>query len=269
MCLECGCSETEGVTIDGDPIDAKEHKHHHRHDHQGDHHHHHEHDNSHSDGDAREIAIKQNILEKNDHIAEHNRQHLRSLGVFSMNWISAPGSGKTALLECMIREYGAKLPIFVIEGDQQTDNDSRRIVDAGAKALQINTGAACHLDAEMIHRALHKVDLGESRLLVIENVGNMVCPTAYDLGEDLKVAIVSSPEGEDKPVKYPDLILAADVLLINKTDLIPYLDFDLENCVRLAKQVNPQITIFPVSAKTGEGFKAFFDWFCQKADLQL
>lgn len=261
MCLECGCSETDQVTIDGKPANrghsGHDHDHHHGHDHHHDHDHHHE--------GGREISIKQEILHKNNHIAEHNRVHLSSLGVFSMNWISAPGSGKTALLERLIKDYGSDLPIFVIEGDQQTDNDSRRIKEAGAGALQINTGAACHLDAEMIHQALHQTDLSGRKLLVIENVGNMVCPTAYDLGENLKVAIVSCPEGDDKPIKYPDLIMSADVLLINKIDLIPYLDFDLERCIDFSRKVNPQIMIFPVSAKTGEGVKAFYDWVATRA----
>ncbi|MBU2511598.1 hydrogenase nickel incorporation protein HypB [bacterium] len=255
MCLECGCSETDGVTIDGKPVGYDDHHHH-------DHDHHHDHS---SGTGAREISIKQEILHKNNHIAQHNREHLAAKGIFSMNWISAPGSGKTALLERLIRDFGSDLPMFVIEGDQQTDNDARRIQEAGANAMQINTGAACHLDAEMIHRALHKADLQDCQLLVIENVGNMVCPTAYDLGENLKVAIISCPEGEDKPVKYPDLIMVADVLLINKVDLIPYLDFNLENCITLAKKVNSQVNIFPISAKTGEGVKEFYEWVCKKA----
>ncbi len=258
MCLECGCSETDQITIDGKPIEPGNH--HHSHDHK---HHHHTHDHQHED--AREISIKQNILHKNNHIAEHNREHLAARNIFTMNWISAPGSGKTAMLERLIKDYGAELPMFVIEGDQQTDNDSQRIQKAGAGAMQINTGAACHLDAEMIHQALHRAELKDTRLLVIENVGNMVCPTAYDLGENIKVAIVSCPEGEDKPIKYPDLILAADVLLINKIDLIPYLDFSLDRCLELSRKVNPQISIFPVSAKTGEGVKDFYDWLADKA----
>lgn len=266
MCLDCGCSETDQVTIDGKPLEKKDHTHHHSHDHHHhehghDHHHHHHHHGE----ETREISIKQDILHKNNHIAEHNREHLRSQGVFTMNWISAPGSGKTALLERIIKDYSSKIPMYVIEGDQQTDNDSKRIEQAGAEALQINTGAACHLDAEMIHQALHKIDLKERKLLVIENIGNMVCPTAYDLGENLKVAIVSCPEGEDKPVKYPDLILAADVLLINKIDLIPYLDFNLDRCIELSRKVNPQIAIFPISAKTGEGVEDFCKWFTEKA----
>ncbi len=237
MCLECGCSETDEVTIDGKPVGH-------------DHHHHHTHDHSASEG-TREISIKQEILHKNNHIAQHNRDHLAEKGVFSMNWISAPGSGKTAMLERLIRDFGSDLPFFVIEGDQQTDNDSRRIQEAGADAMQINTGAACHLDAEMIHQALHRADLKDGQLLVIENVGNMVCPTAYDLGENIKVSLVSCPEGEDKPLKYPDLIMVADVLLINNNDLIPCPDFNLDVCIAYAIKVNPQISAFPASAKPG------------------
>ncbi len=252
MCLECGCSETEEITIDGKTLN------------QADHHHHHHHDKKPAGDSSREISIKQDILHKNNHIALHNREHLKAKGIFSMNWISAPGSGKTALLERLITDYGADMSFSVIEGDQQTENDAERIRKAGANALQINTGAACHLDAEMVHHALHKIDLTDTRLLIIENVGNMVCPTAYDLGEDLKVSLISSPEGEDKPIKYPDLILASDVLLINKIDLIPYLDFNLENCISFARKVNPQITIFPVSAKTGEGVDKFFSWVTDK-----
>ncbi len=249
MCLDCGCAETGDVKIDGQKME------HHHHD---DTHHDHSHHTESKSG--REISIQQDILSKNNELAQHNREHLQAHETFCMNWISAPGSGKTALLERIIQDYGAELPISVIEGDQQTDNDARRIVKAGADAVQINTGAACHLDANMIHHALHRINLQHTRLLVIENVGNMVCPTAYDLGEDLKVAIISAPEGEDKPVKYPDLLLTANVLLINKVDLIPYLDFNLENCIALSRKVNPQIQIFPVSAKTGEGIPAFYDW---------
>jgi hydrogenase nickel incorporation protein HypB len=250
MCLDCGCSETGEVKIDGQKME-----HHHDHD---DTHHDHSHHTAGKSG--REISIQRDILSKNNELAQHNREHLQAHKTFCMNWISAPGSGKTALLERIIQDYSTELPISVIEGDQQTDNDAQRIMKAGADAVQINTGAACHLDANMIHHALHRINLQQTRLLVIENVGNMVCPTAYDLGEDLKVAIISAPEGEDKPAKYPDLLLTANVLLINKVDLIPYLDFSLENCIALSKKVNPRIQIFPVSAKTGEGIPAFYDW---------
>ncbi|MCP4754843.1 MAG: hydrogenase nickel incorporation protein HypB [Proteobacteria bacterium] len=260
MCLECGCAETGEILIDGKPLDHSEH------------HHHHHLDESQTDrghGPApREISIQRNILEKNDRIAQHNREHLAVKNVFSMNWISAPGSGKTALLERLITDFGSEFSFSVIEGDQQTDNDAQRIRRAGADAVQINTGAACHLDAEMIHHALHRIELDDTGILIIENVGNMVCPAAYDLGEMLKVAVISCPEGEDKPIKYPDLLLASHVLLVNKIDLIPHLDFSLENCIAFAKNVNPEISIFPVSAKTREGVDAFFKWLTEKFGLQ-
>ncbi len=259
MCQDCGCLEADQTKIDGKPLAVMSHAHPHDHSHQHDHLHH----MKEADGTGREISIKQNILQKNNQIAQHNREHFAQHHVFSMNWISAPGSGKTALLERMVEDLGHELSIAVIEGDQQTDNDAARIRQAGAEAVQINTGAACHLDAEMVHQALHKLPLQQNSLLVIENVGNMVCPTAYDLGEHLKLSIISCTEGEDKPLKYPDLLLTAQVLLINKIDLMPYLDFDLDQCIQWAKQINPEITIFPVSAKTKEGLPAFYEWLQQ------
>lgn len=256
MCLECGCSKVEAVMIDGKEMPAGLHRpeaavpsHHHA-------------------DSSRKISLERDILHKNNHIAHHNRQLLLAKRVVCANFISAPGSGKTALLERLIADHGAGLRISVIEGDQQTDNDARRIRNAGAMAVQINTGSACHLDAEMIHQALDRIDLDETRLLVIENVGNMVCPTAYDLGETFKVAVISCPEGDDKPEKYPDLLLASDVLLINKTDLIPYLNFDLEKCTGLAKKINPNLKIFPVSAQTGEGLDTFYGWMIREFSLE-
>ena len=240
MCTECGCGVPDQTTIEGQHLD-----HHHT-------------------PRSKEINIVQDILQRNNQLAKHNREHLQAQNVYSMNWISAPGSGKTALLEKIIQDYGNSLQISVIEGDQQTANDAERIRMAGAEAIQINTGSACHLDAEMIHQALHKIDLTKTKLLIIENVGNMVCPTAYDLGEELKLAVISTPEGEDKPVKYPDLLLTAQVLLINKTDLLSVLDFDLKLCIENAGKINPSLQIFPVSAKTGEGIAEFVTWIQQK-----
>lgn len=253
MCQECGCLEIDKVTIDGKSPESMESL-------EKTYHHPHVHESSSSSPGSQVISIKEEILHKNNHIAAHNREHLAKQKIFCMNWVSAPGSGKTAILERMIHDLKKTLPIAVIEGDQQTDRDTQRILQTGTPALQINTGAACHLDAEMIHQALHQMNLETIRLLMIENVGNMVCPTAYDLGEYLKVAVISCPEGEDKPVKYPDLLLNARVLLINKIDLLPFLDFDLDQCVNLARKVNPMIAIFPVSARTGEGFEEFYDW---------
>jgi hydrogenase nickel incorporation protein HypB len=213
---------------------------------------------------TREVIIQQDILAGNNRIAARNRVFLQSRGLCCLNWISAPGSGKTALLERIIRHGGLQVPIAVVEGDQQTDADAARIRATGALAVQINTGAACHLDAEMVHRALHRMNPQGPGWLMIENVGNMVCPTAFDLGEDLKIAVISCPEGDDKPIKYPDLLVAAQVLLINKIDLLPYLDFDLAKCRAQAEQINPQLAVFPVSAKTGEGVPEFITWLTQQ-----
>ncbi|MCP4295034.1 MAG: hydrogenase nickel incorporation protein HypB [Proteobacteria bacterium] len=260
MCVDCGCGLPGETTIDGIPADHQHTHHSHNHDHGHDHSHQHHQINEPHHESSKKIEIIQDILQRNNQIAIHNRQHLQTQNTYSMNWISAPGSGKTALLEKIIKDYGKELSISVIEGDQQTANDAERIRKAGASAIQINTGSACHLDANMIHEALHKIDLIKTDLLIIENVGNMVCPTAYDLGESIKLAVISTPEGEDKPVKYPDLLLTAKVLLINKTDLLSVLDFNLDDCINNAKKVNPSIRIFPVSAKTGEGIPDFVAW---------
>ncbi len=214
--------------------------------------------------DGRQISLGQDILSLNNDIANHNRHHLQEKGIFCLNIISAPGSGKTSLLERLARDYGNKLTMAVIVGDQQTDNDQQRIAAAGLNAVQITTGAACHLDARMVHQAMHDLDLSDTKLLIIENIGNMVCPTAYDLGEDLRVAVVSTPEGEDKPAKYPDLILSSDVLLINKVDLLPYVTFNMDECCSQARRLKPGLEIFPVSASTGDGMAAFWHWLTAK-----
>ena len=180
--------------------------------------------------ETRQVSLGQDILALNNELANHNREHLQKQGIFCINIISAPGSGKTSLLERLGKDYSNKLNMAVIVGDQQTDNDQKRLQESGLNAVQINTGAACHLDARMVHQAMHDLDMSTTKLLIIENIGNMVCPTAYDLGEDVRVAVVSTPEGEDKPAKYPDLILSSDVLLINKVDLLPYVNFDMDAC---------------------------------------
>ena len=213
---------------------------------------------------ASKISLGQDILSLNNEIAAHTRRDLKQDGIFCLNIISAPGSGKTALLERLGRDYGQEMTMAVIVGDQQTDNDQQRLQGAGLNAVQINTGAACHLDARMVHGAMHALDLSTTKMLIIENIGNMVCPTAYDLGEDLRVAMVSTPEGEDKPAKYPDLILSSDVLLINKVDLLPYIDFNMAECCSQARLLKPGLEIFPVSATTGEGMAEFWHWLTEK-----
>ncbi len=209
---------------------------------------------------ARMVKIEQDILGKNDQLAALNRQRLADLGVFAVNLVSSPGSGKTTLLAATV---GALLPaqkVAVIEGDQQTANDADRIRAAGAPAIQVNTGKGCHLDAAMVGRALDKLPLESGAVLFIENVGNLVCPAAFDLGEAHKVAVLSVTEGEDKPLKYPDMFRAADLMLLNKVDLLPYLNFDVEQCIAYARQVNPEIRVIQVSATKGEGMAEWLDW---------
>ncbi|HRP74029.1 MAG TPA: hydrogenase nickel incorporation protein HypB [Rhodocyclaceae bacterium] len=209
------------------------------------------------------IRIERDILGKNDALAAVNRRALEARGIFALNLVSSPGSGKTTLLVRTIRELADSVPVAVIEGDQQTECDSERIRETGAPALQINTGKGCHLDADMVGRGLSKLVPVDDSLLFIENVGNLVCPAAFDLGEAHKVAILSVTEGEDKPLKYPDMFAAADLMLLNKIDLLPYVSFDIERAVEYAHRVNPRLTVMRVSATTGEGFDAWLAWIRQ------
>lgn len=209
---------------------------------------------------ARMITIEQNILSKNNAYAAANRQWLAERGIFAINLVSSPGSGKTTLLAETIRQLNATHPVFVVEGDQQTSNDAERIRASGAPAIQINTGKGCHLDAHMVGKALQSLAPCDASLLLIENVGNLVCPAAFDLGEAHKVAILSVTEGEDKPIKYPDMFAAADLMVLNKIDLLPYLDFDMEACMAYARRVNPNIQILQLSARSGEGLPLWLDW---------
>jgi hydrogenase nickel incorporation protein HypB len=209
---------------------------------------------------ARMVRIEQDILAKNDQIAAGNRQRLSDRGVFALNLVSSPGSGKTTLLAASIRTLMPAQAVAVIEGDQQTTHDAERIRAAGAPAIQVNTGKGCHLDAAMVERALERLPLPSGGVLFIENVGNLVCPAAFDLGEACKVAVLSVTEGEDKPLKYPDMFRAARLLLLNKVDLLPYLNFDVEQCIAYARQVNPEIEVMQVSATTGQGMDAWLAW---------
>ena len=209
---------------------------------------------------ARHIAIEQDILAGNDAQAARNRQRLAAAGVFALNLVSGPGSGKTTLLVSTIEGLAGELPLAVVEGDQQTSRDAERIRATGAPAVQINTGKGCHLDARMLERALDTLALENSGLLLIENVGNLVCPAAFDLGEAHKVVILSVTEGEDKPIKYPDMFRAANLMLLNKCDLLPYLSFDVAQAEAFARQVNPDIRILHVSATRGDGMDAWLDW---------
>lgn len=233
---------------DVDPL----HGHTHAHDHPHDHNHGSEHGTS--------ITLEQDILAKNQLLAERNRGWLAGRSILALNLMSSPGAGKTTLLERTIHDLGATLPLTVIEGDQATLNDAERIRATGARVVQVNTGTGCHLDAEMASRALTQLDPPMHSVLMIENVGNLVCPALFDLGERAKVLILSVTEGEDKPIKYPHMFRACSLLLLNKIDLLPYLRFDVERCIDYARRVNPQIEILQVSAQSGEGMEAWYGW---------
>jgi hydrogenase nickel incorporation protein HypB len=213
------------------------------------------------------ITLEQKVLAKNDLIAGHNRQSLAERAILALNLTSSPGAGKTTLLERTIRELGDDLPVAVIEGDQETLLDAERIHAAGARAVQVNTGAGCHLDADMVHRALHALNPERKSVLFIENVGNLVCPALFDLGEHSKVVVISVTEGQDKPLKYPHMFAAAGLVLINKIDLVPYVNFDLETCFGYARSVNPGVQILPISATRGDGLEAWYDWIHKEIGL--
>jgi hydrogenase nickel incorporation protein HypB len=261
MCTTCGCG-TDQVTIDG-----KTHSHGHDHDHDHDHghdHHHHEHGPAHSHaagvGADRAVAVETAILAKNDAEANANRRGFTAGGILALNLVSSPGSGKTTLLVETIKRLSGDIPIAVIEGDQQTSNDADRIRATGTKAVQVNTGKGCHLDAHMVGHALEALGPAQDSVLMIENVGNLVCPAAFDLGEAHKVVVLSVTEGEDKPLKYPDMFAAADLMLLNKCDLLPHLAFDADLCEANARRINPAIQVLRVSALKGEGLDAWLDW---------
>jgi len=206
------------------------------------------------------VAVEQDILAKNDAYAAANRQRLADLGILALNLVSSPGSGKTSLLTATLQRLKGKVPLAVVEGDQQTSNDADRIRETGVRALQINTGKGCHLDAHMVGHALDHLALEKDSVLFIENVGNLVCPAAFDLGEAHKVAILSVTEGEDKPIKYPDMFAASDLMVLNKIDLLPYVPFDVDKCIEYARRVNPNIEVLQVSALKGDGMNQWLDW---------
>ncbi|HGY3147223.1 TPA: hydrogenase nickel incorporation protein HypB [Morganella morganii] len=262
---------------------AHAHDHHHSHDHEHAHDHGHDHDHAaafapvidkdnmhygmgeagtHAPGltQKRMVQIEMGVLDKNNQIAVHNREHLQEQGILALNLVSSPGSGKTTLLTRTLNYLKDKVPCAVIEGDQQTTNDAERIRATGVPAIQVNTGKGCHLDAQMVHDAMHHLGLKDNSLLFIENVGNLVCPAGFDLGEQHKVAILSVTEGEDKPLKYPHMFAAADLMLINKIDLLPYVNVNIEACVNAARRVNPDIDVIVLSATTGEGMDEWVAW---------
>ena len=259
MCSTCGCETGEAVIEGGSSDHARLHA--------ACMPHSHAHDDPVGHSSARILRIEQDILAKNDAYAAHNRRALAERGIFALNLVSAPGAGKTALLVQTIRALGAGCPICVVEGDQQTSNDAERIRATGARAVQINTGKGCHLDAHMVGHALAQLDPPRHAILMIENVGNLVCPAAFDLGEAHKVVLLSVTEGEDKPLKYPDMFRRASLMLLSKIDLLPHLDFDLRCCIDNARRTNPDLNVIGISARSGEGMAEWFAWIGKGAQL--
>ena len=267
MCTTCGCSDSSQVKFT-DPKtglhshgDGPMHLHAHDGDAQA-------HDHSRAPAyryrpvppKTRKVALEEDLLAKNRLLAERNRGWLAHRDILALNLMSSPGSGKTTLLERTLNDLRDELSISVIEGDQATANDAHRIRATGCDAIQINTGAGCHLDADMLARGMEALDPQPGSVVMIENVGNLVCPALFDLGERAKVVILSVTEGEDKPVKYPHMFRAAGLMIINKIDLLPYVRFDVERCIDYAREVNPDIAVLRVSAETGEGMSAWYAW---------
>ena len=269
MCETCGCGQPDDFTIHN-----REHTHDHSHetDHDHAHHHHeyehaheHEHDglkhsHSHSHPEKKVINLEMDILSENNKMAERNRGYFEGKNVACFNLVSSPGSGKTTILEQTIKALDPSRKIFVIEGDQQTTRDADRIEKAGAPAIQINTGSGCHLDARMVSLAMKKLEITNDSLLFIENVGNLVCPALFDLGELKRVVVISVTEGDDKALKYPYMFLSSNLCIVNKTDLLPYVDFNPDELMKNAHQVNPEMEFIMMSAKTGEGMSEWIQW---------
>jgi hydrogenase nickel incorporation protein HypB len=283
MCTTCGCSDTEHVMITGlatgvqtvlaranhDRDDGHDHghthghgEHHHDHDHEGHGGHHHDEDAGalHARMHSRTVKLEQDLLAKNQLIAERNRGWFEGREILAVNLMSSPGAGKTTLLEKTIGVLSQSAPVYVVEGDQATLNDAERIKATGAPVVQINTGTGCHLDAEMLSRGIAELKPPRGAIVFIENVGNLICPALFDLGERAKVVILSITEGEDKPIKYPHMFRACQLMVISKTDLLPHVRFDVERCMAYAREINPAIRVTTISAETGEGMDAWHAW---------
>lgn len=277
MCGTCGCGTNENGVVISHPNEQHHHHHHHgdhdhhhhdhdHHDHHHGHDHHHDHDHGHHhhehthDIKNKVLEIEKDILSSNDLQAAKNKGYFEAKNIFALNLVSSPGSGKTSLLERTLQDLKEEIPFYVIEGDQQTQNDAKRIDALHVPVIQINTGKGCHLESDMVYEAVKKLKMKDDSVLMIENVGNLVCPSMFDLGESKRVVIISTTEGEDKPIKYPDMFHTADICVINKMDLVPYLDFDMEQLKNYALQVNPKLEFFEVSARTGEGMAPWYEW---------
>jgi hydrogenase nickel incorporation protein HypB len=248
MCGVCGCGTEDGKATITKPNHSHDHHHHdHNHSH-GDHHH------------KTVIDLERDILQQNNIDAARNRGFFEAKNIFTLNLVSSPGSGKTSILERTLTDLKEEKDFYVIEGDQQTLNDADRIDAVGVPVVQVNTGKGCHLESDMIFNAVKELNPTENSFLMIENVGNLVCPSMFDLGENKRIVIISITEGEDKPIKYPDMFHTADICIINKIDLLPYLKFDLAKLKDYALQVNHHLEFFEVSATTGQGMNQWYDW---------
>lgn len=265
MCATCGCG-TDEVRVSGETVATHDHSDGHDHGHTHDHSDGHTHDHPHTHDEpvdelrTHTLAIETAVLAKNDRLAADNRAWLAAHRIAAINLMSSPGAGKTSLLERTIRDNGPERQLCVIEGDQETVFDADRIRAAGARAVQINTGSGCHLDATMVRRGLDSLAPHDGDLVVLENVGNLVCPALFDLGEAKKVVIISVTEGDDKPLKYPHMFAAADLVIVNKTDLLPYVDFDVDRCEKDARSLNPDVTWLPMSVHSGDGLDDWYGW---------
>jgi len=256
MCGTCGCSPTEnGVTI-SKPAKVNTHEHHHHHEHTHGHHHSHEHKEHHKTV----IEVEQDVLRHNELMAIRNKGFLEAKEIFALNLVSSPGSGKTSILERTLADLKSELQFYVIEGDQKSMNDANRIDALNIPVVQINTGKGCHLESDMVYTAMKQLQMKDNAILMIENVGNLVCPSMFNLGESKRVVIISTTEGEDKPIKYPDMFYTSDICIINKIDLLPYVNIDIEQLKAYALQINPKLKFFEVSATTGEGMDAWYKW---------
>ena len=268
MCMTCGCGNTgENNILIAKPgeIDPKAlsvvPEHHHDHDHPHPHHgHDHDHEHPHHDHTKTVVELEQDILQSNHLLAMQNRGFFEAKNILALNLVSSPGSGKTSFLEKTLKDLKEEIPFYVIEGDQQTFQDARRIETIGTPVVQINTGQGCHLDSDMVHKAVKKLNPKENAVVLIENVGNLVCPALFDLGEKSRVVLISVTEGDDKPIKYPDMFQSADICIINKIDLLPYVNFDVNKAKDYALRVNHHLLFFEVSATTGEGMEAWYTW---------
>ena len=256
MCDSCGCGQPGNevrILKPGEEMKEQDHQHDHSH-------HHHDHDHDHHYHGPVKVNVEEDILGRNNLLAQRNRGYFEAKNIDVYNLVSSPGSGKTSLLERTIKELGSDQKFYIVEGDQQTMNDAERIKEAGAPVVQVNTGQGCHLDADMVNKAMKELELTDNSILMIENVGNLICPAMFDLGESKRIVIISVTEGEDKPQKYPYMFQTSDLCIINKIDLMPYVDFDLDKAKEYALQVNHHLSFIELSVKTGEGMDLWYEW---------